>query len=382
MRHIYLDNASTTPVDPRVRDAMIPLLTENFGNPSSVHYFGRRAKVLLEDTRDKIAEFLGVKSSEIFFTSGGTESNNHAIKGIALSQLGRKNHIISSPVEHSSVIDTLNYLKDKFSFNITWLSVNKYGEIDLNELEDKITEQTFLVCIMYSNNELGTINDINSVAGIISDKGIYLHTDMVQSLGKCRFRLNDIGCSTASFSAHKIYGPKGAGLLYIRKNTQIEKYLHGGKQERNLRGGTENLPAIAGFGKAVEILKDEMVSDIELYTKLNHKIRKLLTSSFGDDIIINSPDGNALHNILNISINPAKIKIDADALLIKLDTAGIAVSSGSACASGSIQPSHVLKAIGYDDDLARSSLRISFGRFNTEEEVEVFVRELKGIIYQ
>ena len=380
MDKIYLDNAATTKIDERVLQAMMPYLKDSFGNASSVHSFGRETKVLLEDAREVIADFIGAMPSEIYFTSGGTEANNFAIKGIAFEHLDKRNHIISTPIEHSAVSDTLEYLKTRFGFEITSLPVSKYGEVDLNVLKNSITDKTFLVCVMHSNNELGVINDIAAIAEIIKNKHIALHTDSVQSIGKTRFNVNELYCNTATLSAHKIYGPKGIGALYIRKGTPIDKFIHGGKQERDRRGGTENIPAIAGMKKAIEILNEQIDSDIKHYSELKSRLIQKLNSEFGGKIIINSlTDEKALPNIINISFTPQKTKIDSDSLIIKLDMNGIAVSSGSACTSGSVQPSHVLKAIGYNDDTAKSSLRISFGRENTVEEVDYFVDELKEI---
>lgn len=382
MNMIYLDNAATTPIDPRVMDAMLPWLGENYGNPSSVHEAGRKAKVMLEDTRDLFASFIGARSSEIYFTSGGTEANNYAIKGSAFNNLGKKDHIITTAIEHSAVIDTVEYLKTRFGIRVTYLKTNKYGEIDLTELTDTITDSTFLVSVMHSNNELGVINDIPSISGLLKNIDIMLHSDMVQSLGKVKFSITETGVNFASFSGHKIYGPKGLGVLYIKKDSPIDKYMHGGKQERDRRGGTENIPAIAGLKKAIELLNIEMDSDVEKYTELRNILLGELNSLFSDKIIVNSAKqgGMNLPNIVNISFNPETTKIDPDTLLIKLDMKGIAVSSGSACTSGSIQPSHVLKAIGYDDNTARSSVRISFGRFNTESDIESFIKGLKEII--
>lgn len=382
MNMIYLDNAATTPIDPRVKDAMLPWLGENYGNPSSVHEAGRKAKVMLEDTRDLFAAFIGARSSEIYFTSGGTEANNYAIKGSAFYNHGKKNHIITTAIEHSAVIDTVEYLKTRFGLKITYLKTNKHGEIDLTELTDSITDSTFLVSVMHSNNELGVINDIPSISGLLKNRDIMLHSDMVQSLGKVKFSITETGVNFASFSGHKIYGPKGLGVLYIKKDSPIDKFMHGGKQERDRRGGTENIPAIAGFKKAIEILKDEMNSDVEKYTELRNILLGELNSLFSDKIVVNSAKqgGINLPNIVNISFNPETTKIDPDTLLIKLDMKGIAVSSGSACTSGSIQPSHVLKAIGYDDNTARSSVRISFGRFNIESDIESLIKGLKEII--
>ena len=382
MSLIYLDNAATTPIDLRVKEAMLPWIGDNYGNPSSVHEAGRKAKVMLEDTRDIFAAFIGARSSEIYFTSGGTEANNFAIKGSAFYNLGKKDHIITTTIEHSAVLDTVEYLKTRFGFNVTYLKTNKYGEIDLNELKDSINDSTFLVSVMHSNNELGVINDISSIAALIKDTGIMLHSDMVQSLGKVKFSIEETGVNFASFSGHKIYGPKGLGVLYIKKDSPIDKFMHGGKQERDRRGGTENIPAIAGFKKAIELLNAEMDSDIEKASGLRNKLLAELNSQFSNKIIVNSAkeDGLYLPNIVSISFDPKTTKIDPDTLLIKLDMKGIMVSSGSACTSGSVQPSHVLKAIGYDDNSARNSLRISFGRFNTEADIESLVKGLREII--
>lgn len=381
MNTIYLDNAATTPVDPRVKEAMLPWLTDNFGNPSSVHKTGRAAKVMLEDTRDLFAEFAGAKPSEIYFTSGGTEANNFAIKGCAFNFLGKKNHIITTSIEHSAVLDTVEYLKTRFGFKITILKTNKSGEINYDELNNAISEETFLVSVMHSNNELGIINDVRNAVVETGGKNIAVHSDMVQSLGKVKINLHDTGVNFASFSSHKIYGPKGAGALYIKKDSPVDKYIHGGKQERDRRGGTENTASIAGFKKAIEILSAEMESDIKKYSEMKEKLVSELKNGFGNKIIFNSyTDERSLPNIMNISFDRNSVKIDTDTLLIKLDMNNIAVSSGSACTSGSVKPSHVLKAIGYDDNTAGSSLRISFGRFNEENDIYEFVKVLKEII--
>jgi cysteine desulfurase len=378
MGQIYLDNAATTKTDERVLEAMLPYLGESYGNASSVHKPGREAKVMLEEARETIADFISARPSEIYFTSGGTESNNFAIKGIAFRQFGHKNHIITSKIEHSAVLDTVEYLKERFGFSITYINTNKYGEVNPDDVQNAITDNTFLICMMHSNNELGIINDISKIAETAKEKNILVHTDSVQSIGKSGFDVKATGFDTATLSAHKIYGPKGIGALYIKKDTPIDKYMHGGKQERDKRGGTENIAAIAGFKKAIEILKSEMNDDISHYLKLKNKLISGLKNNFGNKIIINQPEESrkSLPNIVNISFNPEKMKPDPDTLLIKLDMKGIAVSSGSACTSGSVQPSHVLKALGYDDATAKSSLRISFGRFNKENDVDYLIENL------
>lgn len=381
MDYIYLDNAATTKVDSRVLEAMLPYLKENYGNPSAIHELGRKAKVMIEDARDVIADFIGARSSEVYFTSCGSESNNFALKGLALANLNKKNHIISSPIEHSSVKDTLVYLHSRFGFEISYTPINKYGEVDLDYINDSITNKTLLVCVMHSNNELGIINDIPSIVKIAEEKNTLVFTDAIQSIGKIRFKVNETGCTSASMSAHKIYASKGIAALFIKKETQIDKFIHGGKQERDKRGGTENAAGIAGFKKAVEILNEGMDEDIKHYAVLKKRLMQKLKNEFNNKIIFNSKEsGNSLHNIINISFNPQFVKVDSDALLIRLDMNGLAVSSGSACTSGSVQPSHVLKAIGCDDETAKSSLRISFGRENKEADVDYFVETLTKII--
>ncbi|MCC6866351.1 MAG: cysteine desulfurase [Ignavibacteria bacterium] len=382
MELIYLDNAATTPIDPRVKEIMLPWLSGKFGNPSSVYKTGREAKVMVEDTRDLFAEFIGAKPSEIYFSSGGTESNNFALKGTAFNCLGIKDHIITSAIEHSSVIDTMDYLNSRFGLNITYLKTNSFGEINFDELTDAITPKTALISLMHSNNELGIINEINNTSLKASKIGsIIVHSDMVQSLGKVNINVQNLGIHLASFSSHKIYGPKGLGILYIKRGTKIDKFMHGGKQERDKRGGTENTAAIAGFSKAVELLKSEMKNDIKHYFGLKSRMINALHTELGNKILLNSyNDNRSLPNILNITFNPNNTNIDADTLLIKLDISNIAVSSGSACTSGSVQPSHVLKAIGYDDKSARSSIRVSFGRFNKESDIDKFIKVLKEII--
>lgn len=394
MKEIYLDNAATTPLDPEVLEVMLPWLKGGYGNASSVHTLGRQAKVRIEDVRDIFADFIGARSSEIYFTSGGTEADNFAVKGITFAKLGSgmltsgaRPHIISSAIEHSAIIDTLEYLKLRFAVDVTYLKSDRFGKIDPKDAEKAIRPETILITIMHSNNELGVINDTLPFARIAHNHNIPFFTDAVQSLGKVTLDVKQMECDAASFSGHKIYGPKGIGALFLKKDTLIDKFMHGGKQERDRRGGTENTAAIAGFGKAIELLKSRMKSDIEQYSKLRAQFVKAIGETFGSNVIFNSPgcgsgsgDVPYLPNIVSMSFNPESVKTDADTLLIKLDMKKIAVSSGSACTSGSVQPSHVLKAIGYDDRSARSSLRVSFGRGNTAADIDTLVETLKDII--
>lgn len=381
MNKIYLDNAATTKIDEEVFDAMLPFLKDSFGNASSIHSIGKTAKVLLEDSRDVIAEFIGAGSKEIVFTGSGTESNNHALKGISFRNIkSEKKHIISSSVEHSAVIDTLNYLKERFNFNVTFLKPDMFGRISVSDVLENITSETFLISLMHSNNETGAVNNISEITKAAEDKNIIFHSDTVQSFGKMKLYVKELNVNTATLSAHKIYGPKGISALYIKDKTILDKFIHGGKQERDLRGGTENIAAIAGFKKAVEILKRKMNEDLLHYYDLKTKLTSGLDESFGEGIIYNSDSENCLPNIVNISFDKNKLEYDEEMLLIKLDLKGIAVSGGSACTAGTLKPSYVLKELGHDKRTALGSLRISFGRYNTDDEIEKSLEVLKEIV--
>ncbi len=381
MDEIFLDNASTTPVESEVIDYMLPYLKDYFGNPSSVHSFGKKAKVLVEDTRDVVADFLKCKSEEIFFTCGGTESNNTVIKGLAFRHLNTgKNHIITSNVEHPSVLETVLYLKEKFGFNVTILKANKEGRVLPHSVDEAITENTFLITIMHSNNELGTINDIKSISEIANARGIHFHSDTVQSIGKILFDFEDIKLDSASLSAHKIYGPKGIGVLYLKNPLKVEKFIHGGGQEKGFRAGTESVPLIAGLKRTIEILKTKVEKDIEHYSKLNKYLKDQLSLNFPEGISYNSPEKNVLQNIVNIKIDYRKFKIDPEMLIVMLDLKGIAVSGGSSCHSGAMKPSKVLLELGLSLSDALSSLRISFGRYNTFSDIDNFLDSLKKIL--
>jgi cysteine desulfurase len=377
---IYLDNAATTPVAPEVIDSMKTYLNIKFGNASSIHSFGKSAKVLLEDTRDLLADFIGVKPKEIFFTSGGTESNNMAIKGLAFKNLttGRK-HIISSAIEHSAVYETLIYLRENFGFEISFIKPDENGLLTPSKIEEKIKHETILICVMHSNNETGVINNIEPISSLAHKQGIPVHSDSVQSIGKTNFNVRDLNIDFAAISAHKFYGPKGIGALYVNENIKIENLIHGGKQERNMRAGTENIPAIAGLKTAVEVLIKNYNDDISHYQKLKFHLINKLKNHFGNRISINTPEDSCLHNILNVSFNTGEFNFDPEMLVIMLDLRGIAVSAGSACTSGSLQPSRVLLELGKDEITSLSSLRISVGRYNTIEDIDIFINELKKI---
>lgn len=381
MKRVYLDNAATTRIDDEVLDAMMPFLKEEYGNPSSIHSFGKSTKVMLEDTRDSIADFIGSSPKEIFFTGSGTESNNSAIKGIAYKFLNsQKNHIITTAIEHSAVLDSLKYLESKFNFLVTYLKTDDKGQISFDELSATVRPETFLISIMHSNNEIGIINDIKAVTDLAVINNIFVHTDSVQSIGKTQFNVKDLNVNSATMSAHKIYGPKGISALYIKDKTPVDKFIHGGMQERNMRGGTENIPAVAGFKKAIEILKKNMQIDISHYIKLKYYLTEKLTIDFGEAVMFNSANENSLPNIVNISFDKGKLNFDEEMILIKLDLMGVAVSGGSACTAGTHKPSYVLTELGRDKKTALGSIRISIGRDTTNEDIDFFVDSVKKII--
>lgn len=376
MNRIYLDHNATTPVHLEVKEAMLPYFEEFFGNASSVHSYGREAREAIDVARENVAELIGASSStEIVFTSGGTEADNHAIKGTAYSNVGKKgNHIIISPIEHHAVENSCEYLEKK-GFEITRLKVDEYGVIDLQNLEDSIKDTTILISVMHANNEVGTIQPLAEVGKIAKERGIILHTDAVQSVGKLPVNVNELGVDLLSLSGHKIYGPKGIGALYIRRGTRIDSLLHGGHHERNRRAGTENVPGIVGLGKAAEIAKKEMESEREHLWTLTEK----LSSGIQEKIEFVRQNGHPeqrLPNTLNFSFQ----FIEGEGLILSLDMHGISVSTGSACTSGSLEPSHVLTAMGLSAEIAHGSLRFSLGRDNTEEEIDYVLEVLPNVV--
>lgn len=358
---IYLDNSATTKLKKEVLDEMIPFLTEIYGNPSSVHSIGKEAKNSLEESRDKISKQLGVKSKEIFFTSGGSEADNWALKGVSEAKKDKGKHIITSSIEHKAINSTCQYL-EKIGYEISYIDVDKYGVINLDSLKKAIREDTILVSIMYANNEIGTIEPIEEVGNILKTKGILFHVDAVQALPTIDIDVNKLNIDLMSLSAHKIGGPKGIGLLYIRENTKINSFIHGGDQERKKRAGTENLANIVGFAKAFELLKSKK-NKVDYIRNLRDKLENDLLKLKG--VHLNGHPVKRLVGNLNISIE----NIDSQVLLMLLDQKGVYVSSGSACTAGSLNPSHVLKAIGRNDDLARNCIRISINEENNLDEI-------------
>ncbi len=379
-RRIYLDNSATTQVDPRVLEAMMPYLTEKFGNPSSIHFFGQEAKSAVDKARHQVAGLINSRPNEIVFTSGGTEANNLAIRGILESQPAISNpHIVTSVIEHSAVRNVCEDL-EKRGFSVTYLPVYENGIVKLEDLEAAITENTVLVSIMTANNEIGTLQPVAGIGKLTKElrsqgRKIWFHTDAVQALGKVPVDVEEIGCDLLSLTAHKIYAPKGVGALYVRRGVRLHPQNIGGHQERDRRGGTESVPNIVGLGEACSIASDEL----ETAAEASRLLRDRLESAVGEDIqgvVFNGDRERRLPNIANISFT----SIEGEGLLINLDLQGIAVSTGSACSSGTLEPSPVIRAIGRGDDLARGAIRFSFGRFNTYDDVEDLLRLLSSCV--
>ncbi|MBS1515230.1 MAG: cysteine desulfurase [Bacteroidetes bacterium] len=380
MERIYFDNAATTPVAPEVVEAMLPYIQYQFGNASSVHHFGKGVKVILEDTRDLVADFLKCKPKEVFFTSGGTESDNFAIKGPTFHFLNSgKNHIITTSIEHSALNESVKYLNERFGTEITYIKPERDGSIDPQKILAAVTPKTHLISMMHANNELGVVNDIKTIADNTDRNEIIFHADTVQSIGKTAFNTKDFNVNIACMSGHKIYGPKGIGVMYIKDGTPIDKLIHGGKQERNMRGGTENIAGVVGLKRALEILIDRMDEDLRHYKQLKGYFKAKLQEYYPEGIIINGDSAHTLDNIINISFDQNYFDVDSETLLINLDLKGTACSSGSACTSGSPQPSRILMELGLDYQTALCSVRVSFGRDNTTEEVDKFFDIVRGI---
>jgi cysteine desulfurase len=374
MKHIYLDYAATTPTDPRVVDEMIPFFTDNFGNPSSVHSFGQETKRAIEAARETVSGLIGAAPDEIVFVSGATEANNTALKGIAFAKRDKGNHIITSSVEHHSVSETAAALK-KEGFRTTYLPVDRYGMVDPDDVKKAITEKTVLISIMHANNEIGTIQPIAEIGKIAREHGITFHTDAVQSFGHIPVNVNDLGVDLLSSSSHKFYGPKGAGFLYVRKGTKLISLLSGGDQERRRRAGTHNTPGIVGTAAAAKIACETMAEESSREAALRDRLIKEIIGSI-EDTTLNGHPTLRLPNNVNISFH----FIEGESILLSLDMEGIAASSGSACTSSTLEPSHVLLATGLSHEVAHGSIRFSLGRWTTDEDAARVIEVLPGIV--
>ncbi|MGZ6209799.1 MAG: cysteine desulfurase NifS [Syntrophales bacterium] len=374
MKKIYLDNAATTPTDARVIEAMLPFFLQVYGNPSSLHAFGQKAKYAIEEARHIVAQFIGAQQEEIVFTSGGTESNNSAIKGVAYARHDKGNHIITSKIEHHAVLETCHFL-EKQGFEVTYIPIDEFGLIEPGDVKRAITARTILISIMHANNEIGTIEPIAEIGKIAREKEIYFHTDAVQTFGHIQINVSELNVDLLSASGHKLYGPKGVGILYVRKGVRMLPFLHGGDQEQGRRASTHNVPGIVGFGKAVELAKKEMEIEIEQLTLLRDKLIKGILDKIAYARLNGHPK-ERLPNNVNVSIS----YVEGESMLLNLDMEGIACSTGSACTSSSLEPSHVLAAIGLPHGLAHGSLRFSLGRLTSEEDIDYVLRVLLGIV--
>lgn len=370
----YFDHAATTATKEEVLKEMLPYFTLNYGNASSIYSIGRKSKKAVEESRHKAARAIGAEAKEIYFTSCGSESDNLAIKGVAFANKEKGNHIITTKIEHPAVLHTCQHL-EREGFKVTYLNVDSEGLINLNELEEAITPQTILISVMFANNEIGTIQPIKEIGTIAKKHNIYFHTDAVQAVGNVRINVNELNIDLLSMSAHKFYGPKGMGALYVRNGVKFEKIQDGGHQERNMRAGTENVAGIVGLGKAIELAYE----NFDDYNKKLTDLRDYYFSQVEEkipDIKINGHRTKRLPGNANISFE----FIEGESLLLYLDARGICASSGSACTSGSLDPSHVLLAIGLPPEIAHGSLRVTFGDDNTKEDVDFLVETLVEIV--
>lgn len=374
MKRIYLDYAATTPTDPEVVKAMLPYFTDRFGNPSSIYSYGQEAKGAVEEARVQVAELIGARDEEIVFTSGGTEADNFAIKGIAFANENKGNHVITSAIEHPALIEPCQPL-EKRGFDVTYLPVDKDGLVNPEDVREAITDKTILISAMHANNEVGTIEPIAEIGNIAKEGGIYFHTDAVQTVGHTPVDVNELGVDLLSMSAHKLYGPKGIGALYIRKGVELVSFMHGGEQERRRRAGTENVPGIVGFGRAAEIAHQEMSEEAERLTRFRDKLINGILERI-DHAQLNGHPSRRLPNNVNVSVD----FVEGESMLLNLDLQGICASTGSACSSSSLEPSHVLLAMGLSHEQALASVRFTLGRWTTEEEIEQVLDVLPRVV--
>lgn len=373
-KKIYLDHAATTPVKQEVLAAMLPYFSERFGNPSSIYSLGRENRKAIEDAREKVAKALNALPKEIFFTSGGSESDNWAIKGVAYANQTKGKHIITTNIEHHAVLNTCKYL-ERQGFEVTYIPVKENGIVDVEDIKQAIRPDTILISVMFANNEIGTIQPIKEIGALAREKGIYFHTDAVQAIGNIPVDVKDMNIDLLSLSAHKFYGPKGVGVLYIRDGVRIHSFIHGGEQERGKRASTENVAGIVGLGKAIEMAN----TNIDTYNEKLLKLRDRTISELLEKIPHSRLNGDAekrLPGNVNISFE----FVEGESILLSLDMKNICASSGSACTSGSLDPSHVLLAIGLPHEIAHGSLRLTFGEENTDSDIDYLVEVLPPII--
>ncbi len=374
MKNVYFDNAATTKLDSDVLNDMMPYLTDNYGNASSIYKLGKTSRKAVEEAREKVANILNCKPNEIYFTAGGSESDNTAIKGIARANKSKGNHIITSKIEHPAVLDSC-YDLEKEGFEVSYISVDENGTIDLEELKKEIKPTTILISVMTANNEIGTIQPIKEIGKIAHEHNIYFHTDAVQAIGNIKIDVNEMNIDSLSLSGHKFYGPKGIGALYVKNGVSFNKYISGGHQERNKRAGTENVAGIVGLASAME----RAYKELDEHNKKISELRDYYESSILEKIPYVKVNGN-VKNRLPGNSNISFRYIEGEGLLLNLDLKGICASSGSACTSGFLDPSHVLLAIGLPHEIAHGSLRISIGKYNTKEEIDYLIDSLVEIV--
>ncbi len=370
----YMDHSATSPVNPEVLEAMLPYFTESFGNASTLYALGREARTAMENGRKQVASLIGAKPEEVYFTSGGTESDNIAIKGTASRLKNKGNHIITSDIEHPAVEETCKYL-EKNGYQVTYLPVGEEGIVKVSDVEEAITDQTILITVMHANNEIGTIQPIKEIGALAREKGIYFHTDAVQSVGKIPVNVEDMNVDMLSISAHKLYGPKGIGALYIKKGVRVDPLLHGGGHERGMRPGTENVPGIVGLGKACQIAEENLEKNMEYVSSLRDRLIKGVLETI-EQSYLNGHPTKRLPNNANFRFS----SIEGESLVLQLDAKGINASTGSACSSKKLEPSHVLMAIGLKEVDAHGSLRISLGTENTTEDIDYTITAIGEVV--
>ena len=374
MKRTYLDYAATTPIHPEVAKAMMPYFTEYFGNPSSIYSYGQEAKSAVGEARAKVASLINAREEEIVFTSGGTEAGNFALQGVALANENKGNHIITSSIEHHAVIETCKFL-EKRGFKVTYVPVDRTGMVDPDDIKKAITSKTVMVSVMHANNEIGTIEPIAEISKITREAEIYFHTDAVQTLGHIPVSVNELGIDLLSMSAHKLYGPKGVGALYIRKGTRLTPIMHGGAQEKQRRAGTENVPGIVGFGKAAELAQQEISEEAERLTRLRDQFIEGILKRI-ENTHLNGHSVKRLPNNVNVTID----FIEGESICLNLDLESICASTGSACSSSNLEPSHVLLAMGMAPEQAHSSMRFTMGKWTVEEDVLRVLEVLPKIV--